>query len=91
MRKKKICYSPEEKEYIAAMDRLHFQPEDKMAIVNRVVSEVEKRATQGQADTGAEKLLRIHAKNNMNCFLHSAGRRQKKKSRRSADVLTRPY
>ena len=28
MRKKKMCYSPEEKEYIAAMDRLHFQPED---------------------------------------------------------------
>ena len=45
MRKKKICYSPEEKEYIAAMDRLHFQPEDKMAIVNRVVSEAGNRVT----------------------------------------------
>lgn len=55
MRKKKMCYSPEEKEYIAAMDRLHFQPEDKVAIVNQVVSEVGKRATQGQSDTGAEK------------------------------------
>lgn len=55
MRKKKMCYSPEEKEYIAAMDRLHFHPEDKVAIVNRVVSKVGKRATQGQADMGAEK------------------------------------
>lgn len=55
MRKKKMCYSPEEKEYIAAMDRLHFQPEDKVAIVNRVVSEAEKRTAQGQTDARAEK------------------------------------
>lgn len=55
MRKKKMFYCPKEKEYIAAMDRLHFQPEDKMAIVNRVVSEAEKRTVQGQTDAGAEK------------------------------------
>ena len=48
MRKKKTCYSPEEKEYIAAMDRLHFQPENKMAIVNRVVSEAGNRVTHGE-------------------------------------------
>lgn len=32
MRKKKMCYSPEEKEYIEAMNRLRFQPEDKLAL-----------------------------------------------------------
>lgn len=48
MRKTKKFYSPEEKEYIAAMDRLRFQPEDKMAIVNRIVSEARKRVTQGE-------------------------------------------
>lgn len=55
MRKKKMCYSPEEKEYIAAMDRLHFQPEDKEAIVNQVVSAMGKGTTQGQAGKGAEE------------------------------------
>lgn len=55
MRKKKMCYSPEEKEYFEAMNRLRFQPEDKVAIVNRVVSEAKKRTAQGQTDARAEK------------------------------------
>ncbi len=55
MRKKKMCYSPEEKEYIAAMDRLHFQPEDKEVIVNQVVSAMEKGTMQGQADKEVKK------------------------------------
>ena len=49
MRKKKMCYNHEEKEYIAAMDRLHFQSEDKEAIVNQVVSAMRKRDDAGSS------------------------------------------
>lgn len=47
--------SPGEKDYIAAMDSLHFQPEDKEAIVNQVVSAMEKGTMQRLANKEVKK------------------------------------
>lgn len=51
---KRINYCSEEKDYIAAMDKLHFRPEEKEAITSQVIFAIEKMPKYCQADKETE-------------------------------------